>query len=191
MAAGSKRSSTGRSTAAPKRGRSAGKVTSRRTQTAAPRGRKPSTPTKVSTKASQKPVRGRATATGKPSSARNVRRTDVVLAAQLEAIASGLEQLTTLSAALEEMYVLMEALDRKMETLLAGNQDPGHSVTQPAPTVLDDGQTGERSDDTPASSWDSEAPASSWGSDASTSSWNREEETSDWDREEESSKAAD
>lgn len=78
----------------------------------------------------QKPVRGRRAAEG----LRGTGRTDSVLAAQLEAIAHGLDQIADIRAEMEEMRTIIEELARNVAALV-GNRSVQGRGPEPASTV--------------------------------------------------------
>ena len=63
---------------------------------------------------------------------------DAVLAAQLEAIAHGLEQITDIRAELQELRTIVEELVLSVAALVANNPMSGSDLEQSAPTPIDE-----------------------------------------------------
>lgn len=92
---------------------------------------RPNAPVK---EASQKPARGRRTAAGLPAAG----QIDPVLAAQLEAIAHGLEQIADIRAEMEEMRAVIEELAQNVAALVANNSEQERAAEPPEPAVIEE-----------------------------------------------------
>jgi len=62
---------------------------------------------------------------------------DAVLAAQLEAIANGLEQITDIRTELQELRTIVEELAQSVATLVASSAVSGSDLEQLTPTPTD------------------------------------------------------
>jgi hypothetical protein len=115
MATGPKRPSRGRDAPTTGRGRAGNKPPRPAAESVASRSRKTPAPSKKPIKvATRKPARGQA---GRKGLAGGGGRTDSVLAARLEAIAHGLEQVDGLRADLDEVRTLVGTLAQTLGTL--------------------------------------------------------------------------
>ncbi len=83
---------------------------------------------------SQKPVRKRPTAAGLRGSG----QMDAVLAAQLEAIAHGLEDIPSIRAEIEEIRTVLEELAQNVAALVASSSMQDRDLEPPAPAVVDE-----------------------------------------------------
>ena len=86
----------------------------------------------------EKPARGRAQTRPKTTSIRGAGRMDAVLAAQLEAIANGLEQITGIRAELQELRAIVEELVQTIAALVANSAVSGPDLEQSTPTPTDE-----------------------------------------------------
>ena len=160
MAAGAKRSTTGRGAKTAGRGRATSKPTQAAAKAPTAKGYKTAVrklPAKVAT---PKPARGETRRKASTSGATG--RLDSVLAARLEAIAHGLEQIGGLRADIEELRTQIGTIAQSVTTLaeaveatLSSNQQ-GRNPDRQAP----DQASNEMPDDQPASA-DKEAEAES------------------------------
>ena len=165
MAAGAKRSTTGRGAKTAGRGRATSKPTQAAAKAPIAKGYKTAVrklPAKVAT---PKPARGQRRR--KESTSGATGRLDSVLAARLEAIAHGLEQIGGLRADIEELRTQIgmiaqsvTTLAETIEVLLSNDRRQGRNPDRPATMAPDPAAADEAPDDQPASA-DKEAEAES------------------------------
>ena len=86
----------------------------------------------------EKAARGRAQTRRKTTSIRGAGQMDAVLAAQLEAIANGLEHITDIRAELQELRTIVEELVQSVAALVANSPVSGSGLEQSAPTPIDE-----------------------------------------------------
>jgi hypothetical protein len=86
----------------------------------------------------EKPARGRVQTRRKATSIRSAGRMDAVLAAQLEVIANGLEQVTEIRAELQELRTIVEELVQSVTALVANSAVSGSDLEQSTPTPTDE-----------------------------------------------------
>ncbi len=86
----------------------------------------------------QKPARGRPLTRRKTAGVRGAGQMDAVVAAQLEAIAHGLEQVSDMRAELEEMRTIVEELAQNVAALVANSPGQERGLDQPAMTVTEE-----------------------------------------------------
>ena len=87
---------------------------------------------------SEKPGRGRVQTRRKATSIRGAGQMDAVLAAQLEAIANGLEQITDIRTELQELRTIVEELVQSVTALVAKSAVSGSDLEQSVPTPTDE-----------------------------------------------------
>ena len=86
----------------------------------------------------EKPARGKVQTRRKTTSIRGAGQMDAVLAAQLEAIANGLEQFTDIRAELQELRTIVEELVQTVAALVANSTVSGSDLEQSTPTPTDE-----------------------------------------------------
>lgn len=165
MAAGAKRSITGRGATTAGRGRSTSKPTRAAPKAPAAKGYKTAARKLPAKAATPKPAPGRTQTRRKASTGGAADRLDSVLAARLEAIAHGLEQIGGLRADIEELRTQIgtiaqsvTTLAEAVEMLLSNDRRQGRNPEQPATMAPDPTATDEAPDEQPAST-DKEAEA--------------------------------
>jgi hypothetical protein len=139
MAAGSKKPSKRHGAATTGRRFAGGKPVSASKDASPARGRKMQARSGGTGKGTiGKPARGRAQTRRKTTSIRAAGQMDAVLAAQLEAIANGLEQIPDIRAELQELRTIVEELVQTVAALVANSAVSGSDLEQSAPTPTDE-----------------------------------------------------
>jgi hypothetical protein len=106
----------------------------------------------------QEPARRRPQTPRKTAGTRNAGQTDAVLAAQLEAIAHGLQQISGMRTEFQEIRTLVEALARQIAALVANSPVQERGLDQPATAMVDEVLIVETDDSGSVSADHEEAP---------------------------------
>jgi len=139
MAANPKRSSKRRGEAITGRRSASSKPARPPKEASASRQRKKQARPSASVKeTTQKRARGRRQIPQKTAGVRGAGPMDAVVAAQLEAIAHGLEQISDMRAELAELRTIIEELAQNVATLVANGLEQERGLDQPATTVTEE-----------------------------------------------------
>jgi hypothetical protein len=167
MAAGAKQSTTGRSAKTAGRGRATSKPARAAVKAPTAKGYKTAVRKSPAKAATPKSAPGRTQTRRKASTVGAAGRLDSVLAARLEAITHGLEQIGGLRADLEELRTQIGTIAQSVATLaeaieamLSNDQRQGRNPDRPETVAPAQASADEAPDDQPASAGEAEAEPS-------------------------------